>query len=127
VKHRRAIGCDLVSTTRMDALLERYARELDMLYTPAERAVAAGGGQRDWLGLAFAAKEAVGKALGTGLAGIGWTEIEAVPGRPGTIDVTLRGAAAARERELGIDDWECWWTRHEPDHLFVVALAGSTR
>lgn len=50
----------------------------------------------------FAAKEAILKALGTGISqGIAWQQIEILPDPSGAPQVTLRGAAQARFAALG--------------------------
>jgi holo-[acyl-carrier protein] synthase len=50
----------------------------------------------------FAAKEAILKALGTGVSqGIAWRQIEILPDPLGAPEVTLRGAALARLGALG--------------------------
>ena len=53
--------------------------ELGTVYTPAE--IAFCRGRVPELAVRFAAKEAVSKALGTGIMGIGWREIEILPDR----------------------------------------------
>ena len=64
------IGTDLVAIARMEALWQRHGeRALEKLLAPAERAecrVSLNPGR--FLAKRFAAKEAVGKALGTGVA-----------------------------------------------------------
>ncbi len=71
------IGVDLVSVRRMARFLERFgARGVDRLFTPAERRLCEG--RRDvarCFAARFAAKEALLKALGTGLRGVRWTDI----------------------------------------------------
>lgn len=54
--------------------------------------------------LCFGIKEAVGKALGIGLVGIDWNEIEAdlTQAKPA---VCLSGRAEIRAKELGIEQW----------------------
>lgn len=63
------IGTDLVAIARMHALLERHgARALGKLLAPAERAACrASADQSRFLAKRFAAKEALGKALGIGI------------------------------------------------------------
>lgn len=54
----------------------------------------------------FAAKEAVAKALGTGLAeGVFWREIEVRRDAKGAPTILLHGGAAVKAQELGIRDW----------------------
>jgi holo-[acyl-carrier protein] synthase len=95
------IGLDLVDVDRFAAALAKHPRLEERLFTPAEVAYCHQRG-RPVLHLAarFAAKEAVGKLLGTGV--MCWRDIEVV-GKPGSAPhVTLGGATAQRAVELGI-------------------------
>ena len=54
----------------------------------------------------FAAKEAVAKALGTGIgAKCAFTDVEVVRGDAGVPSILLHGAAGVTARELGITGW----------------------
>jgi holo-[acyl-carrier protein] synthase len=95
------IGLDLVDVDRFAAALANHPRLEERLFTPAEVAYCRRRG-RPVLHLAarFAAKEAVGKLLGTGV--LCWRDIEVV-GEPGAAPaVTLSGATAQRAAALGI-------------------------
>lgn len=75
----KGLGIDIAPIARIARLVERYDREtLNLLFTPGEidRCQSSSHPHRSFA-VCFATKEAVGKALGTGLAGIGWNEIEA--------------------------------------------------
>ncbi len=52
----------------------------------------------------FAAKEAAMKALGTGIRGVGWRDIEVLPNRRGKPLLLLHGRAARRAEALGLTD-----------------------
>jgi holo-[acyl-carrier protein] synthase len=72
----------------------------------------------------FAAKEAVLKALGTGLrAGINWTEVETLPDALGRPIVTLHGEAARRAAQLGITT-VLVSISHTGDYAVASALGG---
>lgn len=62
----------------------------------------------------FAAKEAVMKALGTGMRGVSWQEIEVVRERHEAPLIRLSGRAAERSLLLGIERW----------HLALTHTAG---
>ncbi len=69
------VGVDLVEVARLRALLERRPAAEERLFTPAERDYCRGfTDPAPRLAARFAAKEAVGKALGTGV--IVFREIE---------------------------------------------------
>jgi holo-[acyl-carrier protein] synthase len=66
----------------------------------------------------FAAKEAVAKALGTGMGAVAWREIEVLSNERGRPILILHGAAADRAAQLGLHHWSISLT-----HLADIALA----
>ncbi|MFQ5792867.1 MAG: holo-ACP synthase, partial [Acidobacteriota bacterium] len=78
----------------------RFNAFLERIYTPTE--VTYCRGRVAELAARFAAKEAVSKALGTGLRGIDWREMEILPDRRGKPLVTLHGRAGQRAAALGL-------------------------
>lgn len=96
------IGVDLCDGNRIAASRERFGtRFLDRIYTPGEQQHAMAAAKPD-LSLAkrFAAKEAVAKALGTGVRGFFFTDIEVVTDALGKPHVLLHGPAAEVLRGL---------------------------
>ena len=96
------IGLDLCEIERMKKAIER-AHFVDRVFTAAEaeRIRAASDIRRGEIAAGlFAAKEAVSKALGTGLAGIGLTDIEITPDAAGCPRCALSGRALDRARAL---------------------------
>jgi len=96
------IGVDLCDGTRIAASRERFGeRFLNRIFTPGEQVHAFAAARPD-LSLAkrFAAKEAVAKALGTGVRGFFFTDIEVVTGDLGKPHVLLHGSAAEVLRGL---------------------------
>ncbi len=90
------IGIDLCDARRIAASMTRFgARFIDRIYTPDEQKHAFAAAKPD-LSLAkrFAAKEAVAKALGTGVRGFLFTDIEVVSGHLGKPHVILHNGAA---------------------------------
>ena len=65
----------------------------------------AGGGAEKLAGR-FAAKEAISKALGTGLHGVAWREMEVVQLRSGRPSVRLHGNAKRRAEQLGLSAFD---------------------
>lgn len=98
------IGTDLVYVPRLAAILERQPGFVRRVYTATEiaycqayRAAAPRFAGR------FAAKEAVLKALGTGLAqGMRWQDVEIHSGPRGEPRVRLHGAVAAFAQRCGV-------------------------
>ncbi len=94
-------GVDIIEIARIARVVARYEeRFLQRVYTEAEQALYRG--RIPELAARFAAKEAVSKALGTGIWGIRWREMEILPDVRGKPLVYLHGAAAARARALGL-------------------------
>ncbi|MDQ0286746.1 holo-[acyl-carrier protein] synthase [Desulfofundulus luciae] len=99
------IGSDLVSVGRIRQAVVKFGeRFITRVFTGRERRYCAA--RRDpypCYAARFAAKEAVLKALGTGLtAGCSWQDVEVIPGRQGVPRVELYGRAALLARERGI-------------------------
>ena len=94
-------GVDIIEIPRIARVVERYGeRFLHRVYTEAEQALYRG--RVPELAARFAAKEAISKALGTGIWGIRWREMEVLPDMRGKPLVYLHGAAAARARDLNL-------------------------
>ena len=71
----------------------------------------------------FAAKEAVAKALGTGIGPITWQEIEVCRGRSGEPILYLHGAAKQLAESQNLSTWSLSMS-HTQNHAiaFVVAM-----
>ncbi|MBP0033536.1 MAG: 4'-phosphopantetheinyl transferase superfamily protein [Roseofilum sp. Belize BBD 4] len=119
-----AIGIDLVEISRVENFLHRYDRDtLTLIFASKELDAS----QLDptpakYLALCFASKEALGKALGTGLAEIHWFEIAAQLNPLGHLSVDLSGSARQKADELGWLRWEMSWLSWQ-NHLLVCAIA----
>ncbi len=112
-----AVGIDAIEPARVVALAARWGeRFLGRVFTPAERA--ASGERPASLAARFAAKEAVAKALGTGVGAVAWREIEILANARGAPVLVLHGAAAERAASLGLRHWALSLT-----HLAGIALA----
>jgi holo-[acyl-carrier protein] synthase len=96
-----SVGVDIIEIARIQRAVNRWGgRFLERVYTPAE--VAYCRGRVSELAARFAAKEAISKALGTGLRGIDWREMEILPDERGKPLVTLHGRARRRAESLGL-------------------------
>lgn len=97
-------GVDIVEISRVRRVFERHPdRFLRRVFT--ENEVAHCRGRLPELAVRFAGKEAISKALGTGLRGIRWRDMEILPDRRGKPHVFLHGRAAARAEQLGLSTW----------------------
>ena len=110
-------GIDACEIPRIAAALDRWGqRFLDRVYTPAEQRYCRGSAER--LAGRFAAKEAVSKALGTGIRALRWKDIEILPNRYRRPTVYLYGKAAARAEAMGAT-----WLSVSITHTDTLALA----
>ncbi|MFW6174279.1 MAG: holo-ACP synthase [Chloroflexota bacterium] len=95
------VGVDIVEIWRVREVFERYpVRFLEKVYTPDERAYCRGRAPQ--LASRFAAKEAAMKALGTGVRGVAWKEVEVQRARGKAPEIMLHGRAKARAYHMGI-------------------------
>jgi holo-[acyl-carrier protein] synthase len=119
-------GVDQVELEEFGRILATGGAEfLGTVYTDSEREHCAGRLER--LAVRFAAKEAATKALGTGLRGIGPSEIEVVTEANGHPRLRLHGRAHDRARALGITSMSVSLTHTQTAAVaFVVALAAPT-
>jgi holo-[acyl-carrier protein] synthase len=100
------IGTDLVELDRFRLALRRTPRLPERLFSDAERAYAAR--RRDpteRLAARFAAKEAVTKALGTGIRGLAWREMEILADPLGKPLVRLHGRALERAARIELKEF----------------------
>lgn len=96
-----AVGVDIIEVERVRRVYEHHgARFLQRVFTEAEVRQCRGKVAR--LAGRFAAKEAISKALGTGLHGVAWREMEVVQLRSGRPTVRLYGHAKKRAELLGL-------------------------
>ena len=114
-------GVDLIEIDRVEEVVRRHgSRYLDRIYTRAEQDQSLHNIQ--FLAGRFAAKEAVAKALGTGIGDIGWLEIEILGDEQHAPTLTLNGAARLRADELGLADWSVSIS-HSMTHAVAFAVA----
>ena len=98
------IGVDLVDVSRMHRSLARFGdRLLAKLLSARELELMPGNDSAPWLARQFAAKEAVSKALGTGMkAGVHFRQIEVLRRQTGAPFIELQGQAKQRASDLGV-------------------------
>jgi holo-[acyl-carrier protein] synthase len=116
------VGTDLIEIERIRRSLARYSRFRERCFTEAERAYCDSrrNPAQSYAGR-FAGKEAVGKALGFGVArAFAWQEIEIV-GRPKP-SVRLSGRLAERAAALGVASVDLSMT-HSRELAQAVAVA----
>jgi len=95
------LGIDVVEAARIRRLLERLPRAYERLFSAQERAYSDGFADPfPRYAARFAAKEAVGKALGIGIIGFVWRDIEVLSG--GKPRIALHGDVARVAAHLGV-------------------------
>ncbi len=118
------IGTDLVEVERMRDILNRRPRFVDRVFTSGERRYCeAAVDPSERFAVRFAAKEAVLKALGVGLGGADFADIEVVRTESGQPELKIMGRAAALAEEQGIFRWLITMSHSQTmAQAFVVAL-----
>lgn len=118
-------GIDLVEIARIERAIARSPRFLTRVLTDSERAYYRERGSRpETAAGTFAAKEAVAKALGTGIRGFALKDIEIGRDALGRPTVTLHGGAEERRKQEGISAIHLS-IAHERTHAVAQALAWS--
>ncbi len=113
------IGVDLVEVDRIRDLFTRYESFLGRVFTPKEVEYSLSKKNMfEHLAARFAVKEAVVKALGTGMK---WTDIELLNDPSGRPYLKLYGRAKEMADEKGIGTWDVSIT-HTKDHAIGQVL-----
>ncbi|MEU8626011.1 holo-ACP synthase [Streptomyces sp. NPDC048669] len=120
------VGTDLADVAEMRSVLARRPSFGAKVFTPAERAycdIMKDPAER--YAVRFAAKEAVLKALGTGLAGAPLTDIEVRRAPEGKPSLHLTGRAAALAEAAGVRIWLISLTHTATQAHAMVAGVGD--
>lgn len=116
-----ATGIDLIEIERVQNAVNRHGlRFLERVFTPQELAEV--GDKPASLAARFAAKEAVAKALGTGIGEIAWKEVEILRGPAGEPVLYLYGAAARLAAQRNLSAWSISLS-HTRSHAAAVVVA----
>lgn len=114
-------GIDLVEISRLEGLRSEIRRRfIERVFTPRE--IADVGGSDEGLMGRFAAKEAIAKALGSGIGKVAWRDIEIWENDDGAPLVCLHGEAQALAECLKINQWSLSIS-HSRSHVVAIAVA----
>jgi holo-[acyl-carrier protein] synthase len=114
-------GIDMIENQRVEEGIARLGeRFLNRFFTPGERSDCEDKPHR--LAARLAGKEAVAKALGTGIGDVGWREIEIRCDNRGRPVLHLHGAAATLSEKMGLTQWDISLT-HTAVYASAVAVA----
>jgi holo-[acyl-carrier protein] synthase len=114
-------GVDIIEIERIDRAILRHGRRFFERFFTAQELIDCGG-RTPALAARFAAKEAVAKALGTGIGDVGWKDIEIVNGSRREPVLNLRGPAEAIAFDKGLKAWSISLS-HTHEHAVAVAVA----
>ncbi len=119
------VGVDLIEIERIRRALERYPTFRERCFTESERAYCdSRPNPAQHYAARFAGKEAVGKAIGFGVArAFAWRDVEIV-GRPKP-DVQLSGRVAAWAERVGAGSLDLSMT-HSRDLAAAVCVADTS-
>ncbi len=119
-------GVDLLEVNRMEEAVERHGeRFLKRIFTPKELELF--GDRVPSLAARFAAKEAVAKALCTGIGEVEWQHIEILRGSNKEPVLHLHGKAKEVAEEQGLHTWSISLSHtHEHAVALVVAVGNQT-
>ena len=96
-------GVDIIEIKRVEKVAFSYGdRVLKRIYTDGE--IEYCRGRAPQLASRFAAKEAVMKALGTGIRGVGWRDVEITRKRGMAPHIKLHGRAKKRASQIGLKE-----------------------
>ncbi len=114
-------GVDLIEISRVSEVIARHGKHyLERIYTSAELEQC--GKNIESLAGRFAAKEAVAKALGTGIGDVTWKEIEILGDELNAPMLHLYGMADQTAKQLGLTEWSVSIS-HSISHAVAFAVA----
>jgi holo-[acyl-carrier protein] synthase len=119
-----AVGTDILKIERIEAVVERLGDKfVQRILTPVEcEEYAASNQPNRLLAKRFAAKEAVAKALGTGIGrGVSWQDIQLVHNEQGAPQIILSGGARRAAQARGADRVEISLA-DEADYVVAFAV-----
>ena len=117
-------GIDIIEIPRIRTAFDRHGdRFLQRIFTTAE--IAECRGRIDALAIRFAAKEAVVKALGTGIGPVSWLEVETLHKSSGEPYLLLHGRAEQVAQYLGLTTWAVSLSHSRDNAIAVVVATGE--
>ena len=120
------VGIDVIEIERIAGVLARHGeRFLNRVFTAKERERY--GRRPAELAARFAAKEATMKALGTGIRGVRWRDIETLPNRRGKPILVLHETARKRADLLGFEHFAISLTHSRTDATAIVVATKNQR
>lgn len=120
-------GIDIIEIERIEMVLRRNRRFLTKIFTETERQyIDTRNGSSNTIAGLFASKEAVCKALGTGLRGFRWKDIEIKHNQQGKPEIHLSGKAKELAYKKGMDKIHISISHSDKNAVAFAIAEGST-
>lgn len=120
-----AVGVDMIEMSRVAEAIDRHGKRFcDRIFTPQEQEYCAG--RIPSLAGRFALKEAVAKALGTGVGDMNWTDIEILADERSKPRLVLHNNALAIAMAQGWHTWDVTIS-HTNSHAIGFVVAGKSQ
>src|SRR5688572_12495440 len=117
-------GIDLIEIRRVREAIERHGDKfIARIFTEYEQKECKG--RIPSLAARFAAKEAVAKALGTGIGDVSWLDIEIRGDENNAPRLYLFGMADAKAKEMGLSNWSVSLSHTEIHATALVVAVGQ--
>jgi len=113
-------GVDIIEIARIERAIARHGDRFYRRFFTAQELEQCGGRLASLAGR-FAVKEAVAKALGTGIGDFNWTDVEIVGNGRGKPELCLHNRAAELAAAQGITSWSISLA-HTNDHAIGFAV-----
>ena len=119
-----ATGVDIIEIARVQEVITRHGQHyLERVFTAAERELC--GRKIDSLAVRFAAKEAVSKALGSGIGQVTFQDVEILQNDAGAPILHLHGKAATKAMSLGLKTWSISLSHDQTQAIAMVVAFGE--
>lgn len=119
-----ATGVDVIEIERVREVITRHGKHyLERVFTPAERELC--GPRTESLAARFSAKEAVAKALGSGIGEVTFQDIEILQDEQGAPVLHLHGKAATKADLLGLTTWSISLSHSHTLAIAMVTAVGE--
>ncbi len=121
------LGVDVMQPSRIRSAVQRRGESfLRRIYTDREQEYCCRGKNcYERLAARWAGKEAVMKALGSGLSGFRWVDVQILPSQGGAPEVHLSGGAARRAERLGVVEVQLSLSHSKDVAIATAVLLGS--
>jgi holo-[acyl-carrier protein] synthase len=124
IKTMLATGVDIIEIERIERSINRFGDKMrNRIFTSQEQAYCAG--KLTSLAGRYAIKEAVSKALGTGIGDVNFTDIEVVNDARGKPTLFLHNNAKTLASQQGLTQWSISIS-HTTTHAIGFAVAMGT-